>query len=134
MNKTNWNSELSSWSDEDFIRIFHEHPNLADRLRKVLAKPMRVPKGYVLVAENCLEELIGSDLMDQLRQSCRFPTSKHIPSTQTLSDEYKDILKECRNKAMYWTMYGRIPECGVFSQIAQDLDYLCDQLGIDNDQ
>jgi len=32
----NWNAELSEWTDDDFIRIFHERPDLADRLRKIL--------------------------------------------------------------------------------------------------
>lgn len=96
-------------------------------------EPVKVPKGYVLVAENYLEGMIGSELMDQLRQSCRFPTSKHAPGTISLTDEHKDVLKGCRNVAIEWSMRGRIPECGKFSQIAQDLDYLCNQLGIDND-
>jgi len=25
---------------------------------------------------------------------------------------------------------ARIPECGIFGEIAQDLDYVCDELGI----
>lgn len=40
--KTDWNNELSSWSDEDFIHIFHERPDLANRLRKMLAEPVKV--------------------------------------------------------------------------------------------
>jgi hypothetical protein len=43
VSKTYWNNELSSWSDEDFIRIFHERPDLAKRLRKMLADPVKVP-------------------------------------------------------------------------------------------
>lgn len=94
--KTDWNAELASWSDEDFIRIFHEHPDLANRLRKILAEPVKrkrlyapgsalgefgvipmcdqyledepvmVPPGYALIAEKYLEEMIGPELMDQL--------------------------------------------------------------------
>lgn len=41
--KTDWNAELASWSDEDFVQAFHERPDLADRLRKVLADPVKVP-------------------------------------------------------------------------------------------
>lgn len=33
-----WSAELSSWSDEDLVQVFHECPDLADRLRKILAK------------------------------------------------------------------------------------------------
>lgn len=43
VNKTDWSAELSSWSDEDFIQIFHERPDLAKRLRKMLAEPVKVP-------------------------------------------------------------------------------------------
>lgn len=44
VSKTDWSNELSSWSDEDFIRIFHERPDLANRLRKMLAEPVKVPR------------------------------------------------------------------------------------------
>lgn len=44
VSKTDWNNELSSWGDEDFIHIFHERPDLANRLRKMLAEPVSVPK------------------------------------------------------------------------------------------
>lgn len=38
--KKDWNVELSSWSDEDFAQVFHERPDLADRLRRVLDEPV----------------------------------------------------------------------------------------------
>lgn len=41
--KKDWNVELSSWSDEDFVQVFHERPDLANRLRKILAEPEKVP-------------------------------------------------------------------------------------------
>lgn len=47
------------------------------------------------------------------------------------NDRYEHIRKvmaECRDIAMEWTMRGRIPECGKFGQIAQDLDYVCAEL------
>lgn len=47
---------------------------------------------------------------------------------QTLSDEHKAILRECSNQAMLWTLKARIPEAGAFGEIAQDLDYICEQL------
>jgi len=46
VSKTDWSSELSSWSDEEFIRIFHERPDLADRLRKILTKPVKRKHPY----------------------------------------------------------------------------------------
>lgn len=42
VSKTNWNTELSSWSDDDFVLVFHERPDLADRLRKILSEPVSV--------------------------------------------------------------------------------------------
>lgn len=57
----------------------------------------------------------------------------HWPQ-QPLTDEHKAILKECRNQAMLWTLKARIPESGAFAGIAQDLDYLCGQLGLEEQE
>ena len=61
------------------------------------------------------------------------PASLQSAQQPTKSDEHKEILRECRNRAMRWTVKARIPEVGVFSGIAQDLDYLCEQIGVKND-
>lgn len=48
-----------------------------------------------------------------------------------MTDRYEKIRKalaECRDIAMEWTMRGRIPECGKFGEIAQDLDAVCAEL------
>lgn len=48
-----------------------------------------------------------------------------------MTDRYEKIrraLAECRDIAMEWTMRGRIPECGKFGEIAQDLDAVCSEL------
>jgi hypothetical protein len=37
-------------------------------------------------------------------------------------------LKRARDAAMKHTLVARIPECGVFGEIAQDLDWAIDQL------
>lgn len=60
-------------------------------------------------------------------------TAHPSPAQQPLTDEHKAILKECRNQAMRWTLDARPPEAGAFGAIAQDLDYLCAQLGVKND-
>ena len=52
------------------------------------------------------------------------------PTQQPLTDEQKAVLRECRTQAMTWTSKARIPECGAFGGIAQDLDWLCSQLAI----
>jgi hypothetical protein len=44
-----------------------------------------------------------------------------------LTDEQSEVLNDARNEAMLWSLKGRIPECGVFAGIAQNLDWLCDQ-------
>jgi len=46
VNKTDWNTVLSSWSDDDFVRVFHERPDLADRLRKMLSEPVKHKRQY----------------------------------------------------------------------------------------
>lgn len=75
--KTDWNAELASWSDEDFIRVFHERPDLANRLRKILAEPVKRKRlyapgsalgefGVIPMCDQYQEEMIGPELMDQL--------------------------------------------------------------------
>lgn len=44
--KTDWNNKLSSWGDDDFVRVFHERPDLVDRLRKMLAEPVKHKRPY----------------------------------------------------------------------------------------
>jgi hypothetical protein len=50
---------------------------------------------------------------------------------QPLTDEEYKALVDARNEAMQWTIKGRVPECGAFAGIAQNLDYLCEQLSIE---
>jgi hypothetical protein len=48
-----------------------------------------------------------------------------------MTDRYENIrraLAECRDIAMEWTMRGRIPECGKFGEIAQNLGAVCAEL------
>lgn len=45
-------------------------------------------------------------------------------------EKIRNVLAECRDIAMEWTMRGRAPECGKFGEIAQDLDALCAELEI----
>jgi hypothetical protein len=50
---------------------------------------------------------------------------------QPLTDEEYKALVDARNEAMQWAIKGRIPECGAFAGIAQNLDYLCEQLSME---
>lgn len=52
----------------------------ADRKRR--GDSVKVPEGYVLIAEDYLEVMIGPERMDHLRRACRFPVTKHTPNTQ----------------------------------------------------
>lgn len=46
-----------------------------------------------------------------------------------LTDEQIKALMRARHTAMLMTCKARVPECGEFSAIAQDLDWLCESLG-----
>jgi hypothetical protein len=37
-------------------------------------------------------------------------------------------LVRCRNTAMEQAIEARVPECGYFAEMAQDLDWICNQL------
>lgn len=45
-----------------------------------------------------------------------------------LKEEQRKALLDARNEAMEWSARGRIPECSAFAGIAQNLDWVCDQL------
>ena len=51
-----------------------------------------------------------------------------------LTDEQIKVLMRTRHTAMLMTCKARVPECGEFSAIAQDLDWLCESLGIKGGQ
>ena len=51
-----------------------------------------------------------------------------------LTDEQTKVLMRARHTAMLMTCKARVPECGEFSAIAQDLDWLCESLGIKGGQ
>jgi hypothetical protein len=45
-----------------------------------------------------------------------------------LTDDQRTALIDARNEAMQWALKGRIPESGAFAGIAQNLDFLCNQI------
>ena len=47
-----------------------------------------------------------------------------------LTDEQIKALMQAHRTAMLMTCKARVPECGEFAAIAQDLDWLCESLGI----
>ena len=51
-----------------------------------------------------------------------------------LTDEQIKTLMQAHRTAMLMTCKARVPECGEFAAIAQDLDWLCESFGIKGDQ
>lgn len=50
------------------------------------------------------------------------------PAARTVTEEMVEVLNRIRDTAMEHTLTARIPECGVFSGIAQDADWLLSEL------
>lgn len=53
---------------------------------------------------------------------------------EPLTDEQTKVLMQAHHTAMRMTCNARVPECGEFSTIAQDLDWLCESFGIKGGQ
>ena len=51
-----------------------------------------------------------------------------------LTDEQVKALMQAHRTAMLMTCKARVPECGEFAAIAQDLDWLCESFGIKGGQ
>ena len=64
----------------------------------------------------------------------RFAALVAAKEREPLTDEQSKALMQARRTAMLMTCKARVPECGEFSAIAQDLDWLCESLGIKGGQ
>ena len=53
---------------------------------------------------------------------------------EPLTDEQTKALMQAHRTAMLMTCKARVPECGEFAAIAQDLDWLCESFGITGGQ
>ena len=53
---------------------------------------------------------------------------------EPLTDEQSKALMQAHRTAMLMTCKARVPECGEFAAIAQDLDWLCESFGIKGGQ
>ena len=51
-----------------------------------------------------------------------------------LTDEQTKALMQAHRTAMLMTCKARVPECGEFAAIAQDIDWLCESFGIKGGQ
>jgi hypothetical protein len=61
-------------------------------------------------------------------------TAPQPVAREQLTDEQTKALMQAHRTAMLMTCKARVPECGEFSAIAQDLDWLCESLGIKGGQ
>ena len=61
-------------------------------------------------------------------------TAPQPVAREPLTDEQTKTLMQAHRTAMLMTCKARVPECGEFSAIAQDLDWLCESFGIKGGQ
>ena len=62
------------------------------------------------------------------------PTQTQPVAREPLTDEQIKALMQAHRTAMLMTCKARVPECGEFAAIAQDLDWLCESFGIKGGQ
>ena len=90
---------------------------------------MQEPVAWMeMVVANLVREGVNKH---KARELARHFYTSPLASKKPLTDEQKNILVLVRDKAMLMSLKGRIPDCGIFSEIAQDLDWLCDQLVVE---
>ena len=58
------------------------------------------------------------------------PTQPQPVAREPLTDEQTKALMQAHRTAMLMTCKAKVPECGEFAAIAQDLDWLCESFGI----
>ena len=63
-----------------------------------------------------------------------FYTAPQPVAREPLTDEQIKALMQAHRTAMLMTCKARVPECGEFAAIAQDLDWLCESFGIKGGQ
>ena len=61
------------------------------------------------------------------------PTQPQAGAVPLTGEQIKALMQAHRT-AMLMTCKARVPECGEFAAIAQDLDWLCETFGIKGDQ
>ena len=61
-------------------------------------------------------------------------TAPQPVAREPLTDEQINALMQAHRTAMLMTCKARVPECGEFAAIAQDLDWLCESFGIKGGQ
>lgn len=78
--------------------------------------------GYGLYVAEAEQQQEGASLLKAL------PEPSETQGRSQMTDEMLKVLKGCRDTAMAQSASARVPECGVFGGIAQDLDWLVSTL------
>ena len=74
---------------------------------------------------------IARQVVSGMRPLCAAPQPV---AREPLTDEQTKAMMQAHRTAMLMTCKARVPECGEFAAIAQDLDWLCESLGIKGGQ
>ena len=116
---------------------------ILDFARAVLAKwgtPAPVGVGEVAeryrnaIASACEGWTMPDGLRKHLETALWSPPSQAQAGAVPLTDEQTKALMQAHRTAMLMTCKARVPECGEFAAIAQDLDWLCESFGIKGGQ
>ena len=78
--------------------------------------------GWAIEVSQCIDRALAAQPAPQ-------PVAR-----EPLTDEQIKALMQARRTAMLMTCKARVPECGEFAAIAQDLDWLCESFGIKGGQ
>ena len=115
--------------------------------RAVLAKWGQPAQTGKAVATKWLAEMIMSDcgcstenqrlldrIIDRIQQYDRASAAPQPVALEPLTPEQIKTLMQAHRTAVLMTCKARVPECGEFAAIAQDLDWLCESLAIKGGQ
>lgn len=106
----------------------HRHWRLTKGSRDLAAAAMKAEQpGAVGLSDAEIVRLWNTELdRHNLTRDTIIATVRAALATQPAAPGWRlvrmETLAEARNTAMEWTVRGRVPECGAFGEIAQDLD------------
>ena len=106
--------------------------------RAVLAKWGTLRADKIVIPANTMEQEFQQHYRRGYeagkKASTHQPTQMQPVAREPLTDEQIKTLMQAHRTAMLMTCKARVPECGGFAAIAQDLDWLCESFGIKGDR
>lgn len=128
-----------------YPELYKPHSLPAWTLLYLAAGAQTIPAGYQLVPVEPTDKMVQASLHLDLSymplqegydraavyKAMLAAAPVQAQPAKPLTPEQSKALTDARNEAMFWMAQGRIPECGPFGHIAQNLDWLCDQLGVE---